>query len=88
MWRVRFSSTDMLILLVKQIIHIEVCEAEFKRKKAQLEKGTRCFFTSSHKTVKQGEPDAKADGNKETDDLEMIGGTSEDDFTEAIAMVR
>jgi hypothetical protein len=28
------------------------------------------------------------DGNKETDDLEMIGGTSEDDFTEAIAMVR
>ena len=25
--------------LVKQIIHIELCEAEFKRKKAELEKG-------------------------------------------------
>lgn len=33
-------------LSVKQIIHIEVCEAEFKRKKAQLEKGTRSSIGS------------------------------------------
>ena len=39
-------------------------------------------------TAKQSESDGKTDGNKEPDDLEMIGGTSEDDFSEAIALVR
>jgi hypothetical protein len=38
--------------------------------------------------AKNGETEAKADGNKDSDDLEMIGGTSEDDFSEAIALVR
>jgi hypothetical protein len=36
--------------------------------------------------AKQAE--GKPDANKEPDDLEMIGGTSEDDFSEAIALVR
>jgi hypothetical protein len=39
-------------------------------------------------TAKQNESDAKLGMNKEPDDLEMIGGTSEDDFSEAIALVR
>ena len=39
-------------------------------------------------TAKQNESDAKPGVNKEPDDLEMIGGTSEDDFSEAIALVR
>lgn len=38
--------------------------------------------------AKNGETEAKPDANKEGDDLEMIGGTSEDDFSEAIALVR
>jgi condensin complex subunit 1 len=38
--------------------------------------------------AKNGETESKADGNKDGDDLEMIGGTSEDDFSEAIALVR
>ena len=38
--------------------------------------------------AKQNESDAKTDTTKEPDDLEMIGGTSEDDFSEAIALVR
>jgi hypothetical protein len=38
--------------------------------------------------AKQGDLDPKNDANKEGDDLEMIGGTSEDDFSEAIALIR
>jgi hypothetical protein len=38
--------------------------------------------------AKQGATDGQADANKEGDDLEMIGGTSEDDFSEAIALIR
>jgi hypothetical protein len=37
--------------------------------------------------VKQNDTDPNP-GGKESDDLEMIGGTSEDDFSEAIALVR
>jgi hypothetical protein len=39
-------------------------------------------------TAKQNDLEAKAGTAKETDDLEMIGGTSEDDFSEAIALIR
>jgi len=38
--------------------------------------------------AKQGELEARAETAKEPDDLEMIGGTSEDDFSEAIALIR
>jgi len=38
--------------------------------------------------AKQGELEGKAETAKEPDDLEMIGGTSEDDFSEAIALIR
>jgi condensin complex subunit 1 len=37
---------------------------------------------------KQNDSDGKTEGIKEPDDLEMIGGTSEDDFSEGIALVR
>jgi condensin complex subunit 1 len=39
-------------------------------------------------SAKQSDSEAKADTSKEPDDLEMIGGTSEDDFSEAIALIR
>jgi hypothetical protein len=66
-----------------------LCEAEFKRKKVELEKGV--LFTRLRELMctvaKQGDADSNP-GGKESDDLEMIGGTSEDDFSEAIALVR
>jgi condensin complex subunit 1 len=34
------------LTLVKQIIHIELCEAEFKRRKAELEKGNTLTLNS------------------------------------------
>jgi hypothetical protein len=39
-------------------------------------------------TAKQSDLESKAEPAKEPDDLEMIGGTSEDDFSEAIALIR
>jgi len=45
-------------------------------------------YVAHYSVAKQGDADAKTTANKEPDDLEMIGGTSEDDFSEAIALVR
>ncbi|KAF5023183.1 hypothetical protein F66182_4764 [Fusarium sp. NRRL 66182] len=58
---------------IKQIVHLELCELDFKRRKQEKEKS---------------EP-AKADKDKEDgDELDLIGGTTEDDFTEAMAHIR
>jgi len=45
-------------------------------------------LTLTFAIAKHADSDPKHDGNKEGDDLEMIGGTSEDDFSEAIALIR
>ncbi|CAH0055391.1 unnamed protein product [Clonostachys solani] len=59
---------------IKQIVHLEMCELDFKRRKQEKEK-----LASA----------GKADKPKEdADELDLIGGTSEDDFTEAIAHIR
>ncbi|KAI5855220.1 condensin [Tricharina praecox] len=60
---------------IKQIVHLELLELEFKRKKTELEK---------KKEVET--PNGKTD--EEQDELDLIGGTTEDDFTEGIAHVR
>lgn len=69
-----------------------MCEAEFKCRKVELEKGEMVIplfdYVAHYSVAKQGDADAKTTANKEPDDLEMIGGTSEDDFSEAIALVR
>ncbi|KAG6016325.1 hypothetical protein E4U54_001711 [Claviceps lovelessii] len=58
---------------IKQIVHLELCELDFKRRKQEKEKQTP----------------AKADKDKEdVDELDLIGGTTEDDFTEAMAHIR
>jgi hypothetical protein len=56
----------------------------------ELEKGVPSHQSkgTDHHVAKQNDTDAKMTNNKEPDDLEMIGGTSEDDFSEAIALVR
>ncbi|KAM0497926.1 hypothetical protein ACHAPW_006958 [Verticillium nonalfalfae] len=63
---------------IKQIVHLELCELDFKRRKQDLEKD---------KTAK-ADPAAKKDKTEEPDDLDLIGGTTEDDFTEAMAHIR
>ncbi|KAK6705483.1 hypothetical protein SNK05_009383 [Fusarium graminearum] len=58
---------------IKQIVHLELCELDFKRRKQEKEKATP----------------AKNDKDKEdADELDLIGGTTEDDFTEAMAHIR
>ncbi|KAK9438149.1 condensin complex component cnd1 [Metarhizium brunneum] len=58
---------------IKQIVHLELCELDFKRRKQEKEKQTP----------------AKTDKDKEdADELDLIGGTTEDDFTEAMAHIR
>ncbi|VUC24391.1 unnamed protein product [Clonostachys rosea] len=59
---------------IKQIVHLEMCELDFKRRKQEKEK-----LASA----------GKADKPKEdADELDLIGGTTEDDFTEAITHIR
>ncbi len=61
---------------IKQIVHLELCELDFKRRKAEKEK-TKAANASPIKgsTVDQ-------------DELDLIGGTTEDDFTEAMTHIR
>ncbi|KAG9229123.1 armadillo-type protein [Amylocarpus encephaloides] len=62
---------------IKQIVHLELCELDFKRRKAEAEKS---------KPVESSPADIAA--KEAADDLDMIGGTTEDDFTEAMAHIR
>ncbi|KAI9850623.1 MAG: Condensin complex subunit [Thelocarpon superellum] len=61
---------------IKQIVHLEVCELDFKRRKVEKEK------------EKGATPSPAKEANSESDDLDLIGGTTEDDFTEAMAHIR
>lgn len=61
---------------IKQIVHLELCEMDFKRRKAEKEKVKATNMS----------PRKSADG--EHDELDLIGGTTEDDFTEAMSHIR
>ncbi|KAB8293308.1 hypothetical protein EYC80_007636 [Monilinia laxa] len=61
---------------IKQIVHLELCEMDFKRRKADAEKN-KAAETPADKAAKEA-----------ADDLDMIGGTTEDDFTDAMAHIR
>ncbi|KAF4629390.1 hypothetical protein G7Y89_g8762 [Cudoniella acicularis] len=62
---------------IKQIVHLELCELDFKRRKADTEKNKPAAEAPADKAAKEA-----------ADDLDMIGGTTEDDFTEAITHIR
>jgi condensin complex subunit 1 len=62
---------------IKQIVHLELCELDFKRRKAEAEKNKPTTETPADKAAKEA-----------ADDLDMIGGTTEDDFTEAMTHIR
>ncbi|KAI9873863.1 MAG: Condensin complex subunit, partial [Pleopsidium flavum] len=63
-------------IAIKQIVHLELCELDFKRRKTEKEK--------SKATGASPEKRASVDN----DELDLIGGTTEDDFTEAMAHIR
>ena len=60
-------------IAIKQIVHLEHCELDFKRRKAEKDKA-KPVGTSPKKPAE--------------DDLDLIGGTNEDDFTEAMSHIR
>ncbi len=63
-------------IAIKQIVHLELCEIDFKRRKAEKEKTK----SASASPVKPG--------GGEQDEFDLIGGTTEDDFTEAMTHIR
>lgn len=82
---------------IKQIVHLELVEQEFKRRKAEKEaksgtaktprKSTAPFEPSTPAKKKKGS-DSKQQPAEEQDEFDLIGGTTEDDFAEAIAHIR
>lgn len=85
-------------IAIKQIVHLELCELDFKRRKQQQEKD-KPVNTSPRKSIgktpakrKTAAEEVLAEKEKqkedEKDELDLIGGTTEDDFTEAIAHIR
>ncbi|KAL2751855.1 hypothetical protein ACRALDRAFT_1053216 [Sodiomyces alcalophilus JCM 7366] len=69
---------------IKQIVHLELCELDFKRRKQDLERDR--MTGSAGQTGKDGNgEEGKQDAD---DDLDLIGGTTEDDFTDAMADIR
>ncbi|KAL6233498.1 hypothetical protein BDW75DRAFT_187117 [Aspergillus navahoensis] len=64
-------------IAIKQIVHLELCELDFKRRKAEQEKN-KPLNTAAQNNDEPGE----------NDELDLIGGTTEDDFTEAMAHIR
>lgn len=80
---------------VKQIVHLELCELDFKRRKqekeksaaaAKADKSTASASSSRRKSTTKDKP--KEPQEEEGDELDLIGGTTEDDFTEAMAHIR
>lgn len=71
---------------IKQIVHLELCEQDFKRRKAANEKTAP--EPSSKKKGSKASGKKEAAKEEEQDELDLITGTTEDDFTEAVAHVR
>ncbi|KAI1620718.1 condensin complex subunit 1 [Exophiala viscosa] len=84
-------------IAVKQIVHLELCELDFKRRKQDQEKNKPTVDPSPdnsgptparRKKTAAEEVLAEKQKEEEKDELDLIGGTTEDDFTEAIAHIR
>jgi condensin complex subunit 1 len=80
---------------VKQIVHLELCELDFKRRKQEKEKTAAATArsslgasTSSRRSASASHAKDKSKVDDEGDELDLIGGTTEDDFTEAMAHIR
>ena len=63
-------------IAIKQIVHLELCELDFKRRKAEKEKNKTSTASPQKAAANDG------------DELDLISGTTEDDFTEAMTHIR
>lgn len=70
---------------IKQIVHLELCELDFKRRKQEKEK-----VVAAEKAAEAESRRASGNNDKDEppDELDLIGGTTEDDFTEAMQHIR
>ncbi|KAL5114391.1 condensin complex non-SMC subunit Cnd1 [Pleosporales sp. CAS-2024a] len=85
-------------IAIKQIVHLELCELEFKRRKAEKEKKSapaprRSMTPAAASAIKKGRKrgttkDPTPAPDETVDELDLMAGTTEDDFTDTIAMVR
>ena len=84
-------------IAIKQIVHIELCELEFKRRKAEKEKkaAPRVSNVSENPTPARrgrkktpGKEQTPAPAEDRDAELDQMAGTTEDDFTEAMAHIR
>ncbi|XXH01038.1 hypothetical protein Hte_007389 [Hypoxylon texense] len=75
---------------IKQIVHLELCELDFKRRKQEKEKdaGTQPAEPRPSVGGRRGKTATPAPQEEAGDELDLIGGTTEDDFTEAMAHIR
>ncbi|KAI1117695.1 armadillo-type protein [Nemania sp. NC0429] len=74
---------------IKQIVHLELCELDFKRRKQEKEKDASKPDEPRPATGRKGKNATPAPAPDEAgDELDLIGGTTEDDFTEAMAHIR
>ncbi|KAL2163767.1 hypothetical protein VTH06DRAFT_5826 [Thermothelomyces fergusii] len=78
---------------IKQIVHLELCELDFKRRKQEKEKsaaakGRSSLGASASSRRSMSHAKDKSKTGEEDDELDLIGGTTEDDFTEAMAHIR
>ncbi|KAF2835053.1 hypothetical protein M501DRAFT_999605 [Patellaria atrata CBS 101060] len=103
--RSALALTQLLFIVghvaIKQIVHLELIEQDFKRRKAEKEKNSTAATAKTprkstpapnasptkKKPRKKGEPEPEKK-EEEQDELDLIAGTTEDDFTEALAHVR
>ncbi|ORY60746.1 condensin component [Pseudomassariella vexata] len=80
-------------IAIKQIVHLELCELDFKRRKQEKEKMASSLPAEETSTLsgrgrKSRSKTAAPVPEDEGDELDLIGGTTEDDFTEAMAHIR
>lgn len=103
-----FALSQLLFIVghvaIKQIVHLEFCEQDFKRRKAEKEgksaatagtdkdKIRQSIVTNATESPKKKKKNSNAKDDKQTaeeqDELDLITGTTEDDFTEALAHIR
>ncbi|PSN64498.1 hypothetical protein BS50DRAFT_498171 [Corynespora cassiicola Philippines] len=80
---------------IKQIVHLELVELEFKRRKAEKDKKVaptprKSMQSEAATPAKKGRKKSVKEQTPapEEDELDLMAGTTEDDFTEAIAHIR
>lgn len=71
---------------IKQIVHLELCELDFKRRKQEKEKVAAAEKAAEAESRRASQ--APKDKEEPQDELDLIGGTTEDDFTEAMQHIR